>query len=115
MARTAAEAQATSDRIRNVARKFLRLEVDDFGSLMADRDVQAAARRQCPFVLGRPGSAAAQSIRSLAGRVSANNRIGLAPRGLGHYIGRVAEPVCTPPEPAVDQAASCSLPGGGDR
>ena len=115
MARTAAEAQATSDRIRCVARKFLRLEVDDFGFMLADRDVQAAARHQCPFVLGRPGSAAAQSMRSLAGRVSANNRIGSAPRGLGHYIGRVAEAPCAPAEAAEDQTADRSLLSGGDR
>ncbi len=91
LARSSAEAQAAADRIRNVSRKFLRLEVDDFGFLLTDRNVQAAARRQEPFVLKHPQGDAARSIESLAGRVSANNRIGKATRGLGCYFDRVTD------------------------
>lgn len=91
LARSPAEAQAAAGRIRSVARKFLCLEVDDFGFLLADRNVQTAARRQEPFVLKHPQGEAARSIESLAGRVSAGNRIGKAARGLGCYFDRVTD------------------------
>ena len=91
MAGSPAEAQAAVDRIRLVARKFLRVEIDDFGYMLADEDVPAAARRQEAFVLSQPEGAAARSIAALAGRVSANNRIGNAARGLGSFFGRLAE------------------------
>ena len=92
MARSPREAQETADRIRNVARKFLRIAVDDFGFLLADADVASATCQQSPFVISRPQGSAARSIAALAGRVSANNRVNKAERGLSSFFDRLTTP-----------------------
>ncbi|HYM81485.1 MAG TPA: MinD/ParA family protein [Candidatus Limnocylindria bacterium] len=60
------EAEETAHRIRLVARRFLRLDVDSWGHVPFDPAVPRAVRRQEPVVTAFPQSPAAVAYRSLA-------------------------------------------------
>jgi flagellar biosynthesis protein FlhG len=68
-ARNPFEATRVSHRIRMVARRFLRLEVDGLGHVLADPHVGDAVRRRHPFVLEFPRSPASQCVRGIAERL----------------------------------------------
>jgi flagellar biosynthesis protein FlhG len=60
------EAEETAHRTRLVARRFLRLEVDCWGTVPYDAALPHAVRRQEPVVLAYPASPAAAAYRALA-------------------------------------------------
>jgi len=69
MAGTADEAEETAHRIRLVARRFLRLEVDSWGHVPFDPSVGRAMRRQEPVVTAFPQSPASVAYRAIAARL----------------------------------------------
>jgi flagellar biosynthesis protein FlhG len=60
------EAEETAQRIRLVARRFLQLELDPWGSVPYDPAVPRAVRQQEPVLTAFPQSPAAHAIRALA-------------------------------------------------
>jgi len=60
------EAEETTHRIRLVARRFLRMEVDSWGHVPFDPAVGRAVRRQEPVISAFPQSPAAQAYGALA-------------------------------------------------
>jgi flagellar biosynthesis protein FlhG len=69
MATTADEAEETAHRIRLVARRFLRIEIDSWGWVPYDPAIPSAVRRQEPVMTAFPQSPAALVYRSLAARL----------------------------------------------
>lgn len=69
MATSAEEAEETAQRIRVVARRFLRLDLDVWGHVPLDPAVGRAARMQEPVVTAFPLSPAAAAYRELAARL----------------------------------------------
>lgn len=63
------EAEETAHRIRLVARRFLRLEIDSWGYVPFDPSVSRAVRRQEPVVTAYPQSPASVAYRELAERL----------------------------------------------
>lgn len=63
------EAGRVSERIRMVSRRFLNLEVDSLGYVLADPRVGLSVRRKRPFVLMSPRCPASQCVRVLAERL----------------------------------------------
>lgn len=66
MSDSAEEAEETAHRIRLVARRFLRCEVDSWGHVPFDPSVSRAVRRQEPVVTAFPRSPAARAYEALA-------------------------------------------------
>ncbi len=64
-----AEARETAANIATVARRFLGVDVEAFGSIPSDRAVSLAVRAQTPVVEAYPRSAAAQAYEQLADRL----------------------------------------------
>ena len=69
MAGTPEEAEETAHRIRLVARRFLRLEVDSWGTVPFDPSIARAVGRQEPVVSAFPKSPASLAYRALAARL----------------------------------------------
>ena len=69
MAGSPEEAEETAHRIRLVARRFLRMELDSWGYVPFDPAVARAVRRQEPVVTAFPQSPAAAAYRALAERL----------------------------------------------
>ncbi len=69
MAGSAEEAEETAHRIRLVARRFLRMEIDSWGWVPYDPAIPSAARRQEPVLQAFPHSPSAIVYRSLAERL----------------------------------------------
>ena len=63
------EAEETAHRLRLVARRFLRLELDHWGGIPFDTAVGRAVRLQEPVVTAFPNSPAAAAYRALADRL----------------------------------------------
>jgi flagellar biosynthesis protein FlhG len=63
------EAEETSHRIRLVARRFLRLELESWGWIPLDPAVPGSVRRQEPLLHAFPQSPAAMAYRALAERL----------------------------------------------
>jgi flagellar biosynthesis protein FlhG len=63
------EAEETFHRIRLVARRFLHLEVDSWGTVPEDPSIPRAVRSQEPVVTAFPQSPAAAAYRALAARL----------------------------------------------
>ena len=69
MATTAEEAEETAHRIRLVARRFLRIEIENWGWVPYDPAIPGAVRRQEPVILAFPHCPAALAYRALAARL----------------------------------------------
>jgi flagellar biosynthesis protein FlhG len=69
MVTSAEEGEETAHRIRLVARRFLRLELDSWGFIPFDPTVTRAVRRQEPVITAFPQSPAARAYRALAERL----------------------------------------------
>jgi flagellar biosynthesis protein FlhG len=69
MVDTEEEAEETAHRIRLVARRFLRMEIESWGYVPFDPSVSRAVRRQEPVVTALPQSPAAVAYRALADRL----------------------------------------------
>ena len=63
------EAGAVAERMRAVARRFLALEVENLGYVLADDSVRDSVRARRPVLLAAPRSTAAVCVRALAERV----------------------------------------------
>jgi flagellar biosynthesis protein FlhG len=74
MAGSPEEAEETAHRIRLVARRFLRLEVDSWGHVPFDPAIVRAIRRQEPVVSAFPQSPASLAHRALAARLWARTQ-----------------------------------------
>ena len=62
-------AQAVARRVKNVAKRFLNLELDYWGYILADESVPKSVLRQEPFLSTYPYSPAASCVYQLARRV----------------------------------------------
>ena len=69
LAESPEEAEETAHRIRLVARRFLRLEIDSWGVLPYDPALPLALRRQEPVLTAFPQSPSAAAYRALAARL----------------------------------------------
>ncbi len=69
MSGSAEESEETAHRVRLVAKRFLRLELDAWTPVPFDAALPAAVRRQEPVVNAFPKSPAAQAYRDLAARL----------------------------------------------
>ena len=69
MAGSAEEAEETAHRIRLVARRFLRLDVDSWGHVPFDPAIGRAVRRQEPVVSAFPQCSASVAYRALAAKL----------------------------------------------
>ncbi len=63
------EAGRVSERLRMVSRRFLGIEVDNLGYVLADAHVPAAVRRRRPFFIDAPKCAASVCVRGIAERL----------------------------------------------
>lgn len=66
MAMTPTEARQVAEKIINVSRRHLNLEVSFAGYVLSDPRVPHAVRRRTPFSLAYPGTQAASGIRDIA-------------------------------------------------
>jgi flagellar biosynthesis protein FlhG len=66
MAESASEAEGVYDGLADLARSFLRAEIDNQGYIPFNRHVRVAAKSQTPFVLAFPSSPAAAAITRIA-------------------------------------------------
>ncbi|HEX7077689.1 MAG TPA: MinD/ParA family protein [Candidatus Eisenbacteria bacterium] len=69
------EAAAVAKRVRAVAKRFLNLDVEYWGAILADESVPKSVLRQEPFLSTYPYSPAASCVYQLARRV-----LGMAPK-----------------------------------
>ncbi|UQZ32099.1 cobyrinic acid a,c-diamide synthase [Paenibacillus sp. PK3_47] len=60
------EARATSDKIRMAASRFLQLDISFLGHISSDAHVVQAVKKQVPFSVAFPNSAAAKDVHRLA-------------------------------------------------
>lgn len=70
MAPTRQHAERTAERIAQVARRFLGVEIHDFGYILADEHVGRAVCRKTPVVLAYPRSPAAMCLMTLASKLT---------------------------------------------
>jgi flagellar biosynthesis protein FlhG len=63
------EAGRVAERIRMVSQRFLGLEVENLGYILADDRVQAAVRRRRPFILESPRGPASSCVRQICDRL----------------------------------------------
>lgn len=69
MAASETEAEATSERLRLVARQFLNLELDVLGHLPQDASVPRAVRAQRPVVLENPNAPIVHTLNEIVDRL----------------------------------------------
>ena len=69
MATTAEEAEETAHRIRLVGRRFLRIEIENWGWIPYDPSIPGAVRRQEPVITAFPRCPASVAYRALAARL----------------------------------------------
>lgn len=86
--RNVAEARAVYERIANVAKKFLGVNVLDAGYVTADAEVPTAVRRRVPFTIGAPKSSASQCIGHLAMRLAQGVAVQLDGGGFFNRMSR---------------------------
>jgi flagellar biosynthesis protein FlhG len=82
------EAGRVSERLRAVSRRFLGIEVDNLGYVLADERVRSAVRRRKPFVLETPRAPAAVCVRAIAERILGEPQP--VPRPEGSFLQRFA-------------------------
>ena len=75
------EALSVARRVRTVAKRFLNLDVEYWGCVLADESVAKSVQRQEPFLSTYPYSPAASCIYSLARRVLGQEAKPAAPAG----------------------------------
>jgi flagellar biosynthesis protein FlhG len=75
------EALSVARRVRTVAKRFLNLDVEYWGCILADESVAKSVQRQEPFLSTYPYSPAASCIYSLARRVLGQEAKPAAPTG----------------------------------
>jgi flagellar biosynthesis protein FlhG len=75
------EAMSVARRVRTVAKRFLNLDIEYWGCILADESVAKSVQRQEPFLSTYPYSPAASCIYSLARRVLGQEPKPSAPTG----------------------------------
>lgn len=81
------EAGKVAERIRLVCHRFLGLEVENLGHVLADDRVKLAVRRRRPFFLESPRGPASTGVRQIADRLLGDSR----PRLESGFFKRFAE------------------------
>ncbi len=74
MAADRTEAGKVAERVRLVSQRFLGLEVENLGHVLADDRVKIAVRRRRPFLLESPKGPASLGIRQIADRLLGDSR-----------------------------------------
>jgi len=87
------EANSVARRVRTVAKRFLNLDIEYWGCILADESVAKSVQRQEPFLSTYPYSPASSCVYSLARRVMGQEPKPAAP-GVGPYgvVGRDEPP-----------------------
>ncbi|MBI4584273.1 MAG: MinD/ParA family protein [Planctomycetes bacterium] len=67
------EAGRVAERIRMVSRRFLGIEVENLGHILADDRVRSAVKRRKPFFLESPRGPASTCIRQICDRILSEN------------------------------------------
>ena len=68
-ARSRDAAESASLQLRSVARRFLKLEIEDIGFLPADDNIARSVRSQEALVLAHPSTAATRALEAIADRI----------------------------------------------
>lgn len=66
------EGEITFNKLCNVAKRFLNMELEYLGSIREDRKLIQAVREQKPFVINYPNCEASQDIKNIALNISKN-------------------------------------------
>jgi flagellar biosynthesis protein FlhG len=82
------EGQVTADNIRQVASKFLEMELPVLGYIPDDPNVSKAVKRQTPLSIAYPDSAATRGIDRIASRYLLEEREA-GPRGVTGFLQRM--------------------------
>ncbi|WP_151735113.1 MinD/ParA family protein ['Paenibacillus yunnanensis' Narsing Rao et al. 2020] len=83
------EARLTSDKIRMAASRFLQLDIPFLGFISSDAHVVQAVKKQIPFSVAFPNSAAAKDIQRLAlSYLSAKPAEAEKPQGIRGFISK---------------------------
>jgi len=76
------------EKIRQTARRFLKLEVELVGEITEDRKAFLAVKAQVPLVLLHPGSAASRCIKAIADGM-VQKKVYQPSRGMGSFLKKV--------------------------
>ncbi len=87
MATSSTEAQASANRLIDVARRFLKLEVANSGYILRDEHVAMAVRQRVPVVLKYPRSPASTCMAAVATKLARDTLAGKTHEG---FFRRVA-------------------------
>jgi flagellar biosynthesis protein FlhG len=91
MAASSAEAERTSEFMKEMGRRFLTHEILPVGAVLRDPDVPNAIRNQKPFLLESPHGSAARGIQALATRLmNTHPRLGMESEDAGSFWRRIA-------------------------
>lgn len=83
------EGKQTADNIRQVASKYLGLEIPVLGYIPDDSNVSKAVKRQTPLSIAFPDSVATRGIDRITSRFLAEERENSSSRGLSNFLQRV--------------------------
>ncbi|WP_373229574.1 MinD/ParA family protein [Cohnella sp.] len=83
------EGKQTADNIRQVANKYLGLEIPVLGFIPDDSNVSKAVKRQTPLSIAFPDSVATRGIDRIASRFLLEERENSSSRGLSNFLQRV--------------------------
>jgi flagellar biosynthesis protein FlhG len=83
------EGNQTADNIRQVASKYLGLEIPVLGFIPDDSNVSKAVKRQTPLSIAFPDSMATRGIDRIASRFLLEERESSSSRGLSSFMQRV--------------------------
>jgi flagellar biosynthesis protein FlhG len=86
-ANSSAEAQSVADRLMDVAHRFLKLEVANWGYILRDEHVPMAVRQRAPVVIKYPRAPASTCLAAIASRLAHEM---LASRSEESFFRRVA-------------------------
>ncbi|AHV97850.1 MinD/ParA family protein [Paenibacillus sabinae] len=84
------EADATSEKIRMAAQRFLQLDIPFLGYITSDTHVVQAVKRQIPFTMAYPNSVAAKDVRRLTLQYLSSQRppAPAGPQGIKGFISK---------------------------
>lgn len=83
------EGHQTADNIRQVANKYLGIEIPVLGFIPDDSNVSKAVKRQTPLSIAFPDSIATRGIDRIASRFLLEERNSASSRGLSSFLQRV--------------------------
>ncbi|MCS6775723.1 MAG: MinD/ParA family protein [Chloroherpetonaceae bacterium] len=89
MAQSEAEAEAVASRLVRIASQFLGIQVEFLGHIPYDPVVGRAVRKQQPFALNQPDSAASRGIIRIALQLGYRPRNAVPPGGIRGFLTRM--------------------------